>query len=271
MLLNTFEYVRPNGLSELLEVVDQLKQKKTHVIAGGTDLIPLLRSGSRQADHIIDLSGASLDGLVVEDKQARIGPLVTFSRLHRNVGVCTKLPAVAEAASLVGAIQCQDLATIGGNLCSAVPSLDSAPPLMVLDAKLRLAVPRRRAHRRDRHILCRTAAHGAGAGGDSDRDPGADRGGLCGQFPAAGTPQGDDAVDRQRGGRPRPRQERSRCQGTHRARRGRADAGAGAQGRAKFSRALIPRRRVSPRRRRRWRARFRRSAICAARPITGAR
>jgi CO/xanthine dehydrogenase FAD-binding subunit len=138
MLLNTFDYVRPNGLGEVLKVLDHLKHEKTLVVAGGTDLIPALRNRTKQADHIVDLSGASLDGLVVETTQARIGSLVTFARLCEDAELKTKLPAVAEAASLVGAVQCRNLATIGGNLCSAVPSLDSAPPLLALEAKLRL-------------------------------------------------------------------------------------------------------------------------------------
>jgi CO/xanthine dehydrogenase FAD-binding subunit len=138
MLLDTFDYVRPNGLGELLKVLDGLKHKKTYVIAGGTDLIPTLRAGTTPVDCIVDLSGASLDGLVVEEKQARIGALVTFARLRDDAAVKARLPAVAEAAALVGAVQCQNLATIGGNLCSAVPSLDSGPPLMALGATLRL-------------------------------------------------------------------------------------------------------------------------------------
>lgn len=144
MLLDTFDYMRPHGLRETLNVLDDLKHKKARVIAGGTDLVPALRARSIEVDCLVDLSGAALDGLVIEDRQARtdaqarIGALVTFARLHQSQEIREKLPAVAESALLVGAVQCQNLATIGGNLCSAVPSLDSAPSLMVLGAKLRL-------------------------------------------------------------------------------------------------------------------------------------
>lgn len=138
MLLETFDYVRPNGLSEVLQALDDLKHQKTHVLAGGTDLIPALRDRTKKADYIVDLSGASLNGVVFERQQARIGALVTFARLCRDAEVRTGLPAVAESAAQVGAVQCRNLATIGGNLCAAVPSLDSAPPLMALEAKLRL-------------------------------------------------------------------------------------------------------------------------------------
>ena len=138
MLLNTFEYVKPNGLGEVLEVLDQLKEKNALVLAGGTDLIPALRAEARKADYLVDISGAPLNGVVFEPEQARIGSLVTFARLCQDVEMWTKLPAVAEAAGQVGAVQCRNLATIGGNLCTAVPSLDSAPALLALGAKVRL-------------------------------------------------------------------------------------------------------------------------------------
>ncbi len=138
MLLNSFEYLKPNGLGELLRVLDKLKQKKTQVLAGGTDLIPALRDKSKQPEYVIDLAGAQLDGVVFEKEQVRIGALATFARLCRDPELCEKLPALAEAAAQVGAVQCRNLATIGGNVCSAVPSLDSAPPLLALGAKFRL-------------------------------------------------------------------------------------------------------------------------------------
>jgi carbon-monoxide dehydrogenase medium subunit len=108
------------------------------VIAGGTDLIPALRAGTARVDCVVDLAGAGLDGLAIEAGQVRIGALVTFARLQACAEIRARLPAVAESSALVGAVQCRSLATIGGNLCSAVPSLDSAPSLMVLEAKLRL-------------------------------------------------------------------------------------------------------------------------------------
>src|SRR5208283_4958986 len=97
------------------------------VMAGGTDLIPALRDRSKQPEYVVDLTGAQLSSVVFEPDQVRIGALVTFARLCRDPELCEKLPALAEAAAHVGAVQCRNLATIGGNVCSAVPSLDSAP------------------------------------------------------------------------------------------------------------------------------------------------
>jgi CO/xanthine dehydrogenase FAD-binding subunit len=138
MLLKTFEYIKPNSLGEVLAVLEELRGKKAHVLAGGTDLIPRLRDRSKQADYLVDITGAGLNHVVFENDQARIGALVTFATLCQHPEILRRLPAIAEAAVNVGAVQTRGLATIGGNLCEGVPSNDSAPALLVLDAKFRL-------------------------------------------------------------------------------------------------------------------------------------
>lgn len=138
MLFNTFEYVKPNSLVEVLLVLDELRGKKTKVLAGGTDLIPSLRARTKAADYVVDLGAAGLDQVVFEKDQVRIGALVTFAALCRHPEIQAKLPVIVEAAGKIGAVQTRTLATIGGNLCEGVPSNDSAPPMLILDAKFRL-------------------------------------------------------------------------------------------------------------------------------------
>lgn len=138
MLPRTFEYLKPASLGETLDVLDQLKDKRVHVLAGGTDLIPFLRAGLKEADYLLDIGGSGLNQVIFEKDQARIGAMVTFTTLGRHPEIARRLPAVSEAARQVGAVQCRNRATIGGNLCSAVPSLDGAPSLLTLGAKFRL-------------------------------------------------------------------------------------------------------------------------------------
>jgi len=138
MLQDTFEYVKPGSLKEVLSVLDELRGKKAHVLAGGTDLIPRLRDQSKRAEYVIDLAGAGLNEVVFEKDQLRIGALVTFATLCRHPEVKNQAPAIAEAAVKVGAAQTRNLATIGGNLCEGVPSNDSAPALLALEARFRL-------------------------------------------------------------------------------------------------------------------------------------
>jgi carbon-monoxide dehydrogenase medium subunit len=140
MLLNTFEYLKPTSLGEALSVLDDLKEKKTQVLAGGTDLIPWLRGRVKDVDYLVDLADTGLDHILFDydQAQARIGAMVTFAALCEHPELRLRLPAIAEAALQVGAVQTRNQATIGGNLCSAVPSLDGAPALLVLGATLRL-------------------------------------------------------------------------------------------------------------------------------------
>ncbi len=138
MLLDSFEYIKPDSLMGALDVLDQLKNEETRVLAGGTDLIPRLRARAEHVKYLVDLADSGLDQIVFDKDQASIGALVTFATLCRSAEILERLPAIAEAAGQIGAVQCRTLATIGGNLCSGVPSLDSAPSLLVLDAKFRL-------------------------------------------------------------------------------------------------------------------------------------
>ena len=138
MLLNTFEYLKPNGLGEVLRVLDELKQKKTQVMAGGTDLIPALRDKSKQPEYVVDLSGAQLDGVVFEKDQVRIGALVTFARLCRDPELWEKLPALAEAAAQVGRCNAATWPPSAATCARRCRRWIRRPPLMVLDAKFRL-------------------------------------------------------------------------------------------------------------------------------------
>jgi CO/xanthine dehydrogenase FAD-binding subunit len=138
VLLESFDYIKPTSLIEALNVLDQLKNEQVRVLAGGTDLIPRLRAQAEHVKYVVDLADCGLDQIEFQRDQASIGALTTFATLCRSWKVQEKLPALIESSAQIGATQCRTLATIGGNVCSAVPSLDSAPSLLVLDAKFRL-------------------------------------------------------------------------------------------------------------------------------------
>ena len=87
---------------------------------------------------MIDISSLGLNEIIVKDGAVHIGSMVNFRQLTLNKLIQDKLPALLKAAKTVGAVQTRSLATIGGNICSAVPSCDSAPALIALGAKLLL-------------------------------------------------------------------------------------------------------------------------------------
>ncbi len=97
------------------------------------------RAGNTTPEHLVDLAGLGLGYVRQEIDAVKIGATTTFSELLNSELVWRHLPCLAEAVAQIGAVQCRNMATIGGNLCSAVPSADSAPPLLVLDAQVKIA------------------------------------------------------------------------------------------------------------------------------------
>jgi len=133
----TYAYFKPESFQEAFELVETIGRQTFRFLAGGTDLLPALRAKSLSIDCLLDLTGIkTLSQIKVEDNVIRIGALVTFRNLAKNEYVCQTVPALVSAANQLGAVQTRSLATLGGNLCSAVPSVDAAPPLLALDAKV---------------------------------------------------------------------------------------------------------------------------------------
>ena len=80
-----------------------------------------------------------LDFVQAEDSQVRIGGLSRHADLTANPILIDQFPVLCEAVGLIGSWQIRNVGTIGGNICNASPAADSAPPLLVLNAKLILA------------------------------------------------------------------------------------------------------------------------------------
>jgi CO/xanthine dehydrogenase FAD-binding subunit len=80
-------------------------------------------------------------GIRRSDERIEIGATTTFAEIGRSELVRDRLPALAEAARVVGGWQIQNRATIGGNIINASPAGDSLPALLVLDAQVVLAGP----------------------------------------------------------------------------------------------------------------------------------
>jgi len=133
------EYHRPTELTEALKLLAELKEGY-RIIAGGTDLVPAARRGGVSLPnhtHIIDISSIKeLDYIVKDDGMIRIGAVTRVSEIGVSTVIKEHVPIVADAASQLGSLQVRNLGTIGGNLCNASPAADTAPPLLVLDAKV---------------------------------------------------------------------------------------------------------------------------------------
>jgi carbon-monoxide dehydrogenase medium subunit len=136
--MNEFEYLRPSNLDETLTYLSSYNGK-SKILAGGTDLVLLMQQGLVQPTHIIDISDVPELHYIREEKgNLRIGGATKMREIETSTLVRTKIPMLAKASQLVGEIGVRNIATIGGNLVNASPAADSAPPLLVLDASLKV-------------------------------------------------------------------------------------------------------------------------------------
>jgi CO/xanthine dehydrogenase FAD-binding subunit len=114
------------------------------LVAGGTDLLPQMKQGALQVRTVVALS-ALPELKILErapDGELRVGAAVSARSLELAPMVRGEFTSLAEGAGVVGSNQVRNLATLGGNLANAAPSADMAPPLVALDAELRIVGPR---------------------------------------------------------------------------------------------------------------------------------
>lgn len=107
------------------------------IIAGGTDLMVLMNARALDALDFLDIWGLDeLRGITDRGSTLRIGALTTFAEIAQSALVLDGMPALAEAARTVGAIQIQNRATIAGNIVNASPAGDSLPVLAAYEAEV---------------------------------------------------------------------------------------------------------------------------------------
>ena len=137
--LPKFEYHAPSTVAEALDQIS-LYGDKGKVIAGGTDLLVSMKKREAMPEHLINLKEIeALKGITYDETEGiKIGALTTIGDIERAEVVREKFRPLWDAVKVMAAQQVRNLGTIGGNLCSASPSADTAPPLMAIGASLKL-------------------------------------------------------------------------------------------------------------------------------------
>ena len=139
--LPELEYLAPKTIDEALSLLSQYKDE-ARLIAGGTDVIPQLKRREVKTPHyIIDLKGITdLDYIKYNaDDGLSIGALATIQAITSSATIRDKFGVLCQAAERMASPQVRNRGTIVGNISNAVPSADTAPALLTLDAKLKLA------------------------------------------------------------------------------------------------------------------------------------
>jgi CO/xanthine dehydrogenase FAD-binding subunit len=139
MSLAHFAYLAPLTLSE---VVAHLSARKADasVLAGGTDLLPLIGKGVVKPGVLISLRRiAELRPITFDPEQGlTIGATARISELLAHEAVARHYPALAHAASQTATVQIRNMATIAGNICNARPCADNVPALVARGARVEL-------------------------------------------------------------------------------------------------------------------------------------
>lgn len=140
--MHPFDYVAPKTLNETVALLQEWGEK-ARILCGGTDLITQVREDRRELDLMIDaknvpelaeISYSPATGLT-------LGAAVSCQRLYENAAVAKAYPGLIDAAELIGGIQIQSRASLGGNLCNSSPAADSIPALIAHNAICRIAGP----------------------------------------------------------------------------------------------------------------------------------
>ena len=137
--LPKFNYLAPTTLDEALSLLSEYRGR-AKVIAGGTDLVPKLkRREIRAPEYVIDLKGIpGLDEIKFDASGLTLGAMVTIEMVESSAKIQQRLGILAQAAQSMASPQVRNRGTIAGNICNAVPSADSAPPLLTLGARLKI-------------------------------------------------------------------------------------------------------------------------------------
>jgi CO/xanthine dehydrogenase FAD-binding subunit len=138
ILPQEFQYHEPHTLAEAVSLL-QTHGAAAKILAGGTDLLVQMKLGKIQPQKLIYISKIAELRFLIEYQGLRIGPLIVHRDLEKSPVVGEKFTALFEAARSVTSVQVRNMGTLGGNLCHASPAADSAPALIALGARIKIA------------------------------------------------------------------------------------------------------------------------------------
>ncbi len=122
------------------------KGAKARVMAGGTDILVQLRAGRHQVERLVDVKNVPELNQVSysEGDGLTLGAAVSCCRIYEDETIARLYPALVDSASLIGSVQIQGRASVGGNLCNGSPSADTIPALIALEATCLIIGPKGR-------------------------------------------------------------------------------------------------------------------------------
>lgn len=133
--MRAFDYVRPSSFEEACRLLRQSNGQRK-ALAGGTDLLVQIKQGKLHPKAVVSLRDIPELSFIrpAPERGVSIGAMTPLGVIETSKEILKGWPAVAEATSRIGSAQVRSRATLGGNLCNAAPSADTAPILIAYGA-----------------------------------------------------------------------------------------------------------------------------------------
>ena len=109
-----FDYQRASSAKAAVDA--KAKSASSQFIAGGTNLVDLMKKGVTAPDKLIDITGMPLKQITADSKGITIGALVTNSEVAEHPLIKSKYPLLAQAINAGASAQLRNMATVGGNM-----------------------------------------------------------------------------------------------------------------------------------------------------------
>ena len=136
-ILNDFCFHKPKTLDEALVLIDKY-QENGLLIEGGSEVIPNMKSLVVTPDHIISLKHIPEFFYLryTPGEGLHIGPSTTLTKIEYDPDVQRVYPSLYQGIHGMSNTAIHNISTVTGNICYAVPSADTAAPLLTLEAVL---------------------------------------------------------------------------------------------------------------------------------------
>ncbi|MEW5980768.1 MAG: xanthine dehydrogenase family protein subunit M [Acidobacteriota bacterium] len=140
MRLPDFDFHVPTSLEEVFDLLDE-HAGAAMLMAGGTDVLPSLKLGRRTCSHLIWLKRVpGLDGLAYDDTEGlNIGATALLEDVRVFPATREHYVALSDAIRDLATPQTRAKGTVVGNICNASPCADTATPLLVYGARVRIS------------------------------------------------------------------------------------------------------------------------------------
>ncbi len=134
--LPDFTYHSPRTLDDALALLKE-HGDEAKVMGGGVGLIAFMKERLMSPSHVVDLKNIEeLKQMRESDRGLWIGAAVSIAELVESKILRSDYSVLDEALSKVADPMIRRRATLVGNLCEAIPWVDSPPALMALDASV---------------------------------------------------------------------------------------------------------------------------------------